>query len=168
MHVNQIDLVKSFPTSIWFRNFASIQPRMSPLKFAKRQLETQTARVPGQIQVIPFLVELALQCPRLRGKFLEASACLAAGSLRSRMKRLVECYYIVVMIRFRTFQEIFANSAYTFTRFSAFIEASRAKSCANTHVFFINFHELPTTCHQDIIFNRTICVPKIRMLMLMF
>ena len=34
--VNLINLVKSFPTSTWFRNFASIQPRMSPIKFAKR------------------------------------------------------------------------------------------------------------------------------------
>ena len=40
-HVNLIDLVKSFPTTIWLRNLASIPPRTRPLKFAKRELESQ-------------------------------------------------------------------------------------------------------------------------------
>ena len=33
-HVNLLDLVKSFPTNIFLQNFASIQPRTSPIKFA--------------------------------------------------------------------------------------------------------------------------------------
>ena len=37
--VNLIDLVKSFPTSIWLRHLASIAKRTSPLKFAKSELD---------------------------------------------------------------------------------------------------------------------------------
>ena len=33
-HVNLVDLVKSFPTSIFLLNLASIQKRTSPIKFA--------------------------------------------------------------------------------------------------------------------------------------
>ena len=33
-HVNLVDLVKSFPTNIFLQNLASIQKRMSPVKFA--------------------------------------------------------------------------------------------------------------------------------------
>ena len=33
-HVNLVDLVKSFPTSIYLQKSASIQPRTSPIKFA--------------------------------------------------------------------------------------------------------------------------------------
>ena len=33
-HVNLVDLVKSFPTNIYLQNLASIQKRMSPVKFA--------------------------------------------------------------------------------------------------------------------------------------
>ena len=33
-HVNLVDLVKSFPTSIFLQNLASIQQRTSPIKFA--------------------------------------------------------------------------------------------------------------------------------------
>ena len=33
-HVNLVDLVKSFPTSIYLQNLASIQKRTSPVKFA--------------------------------------------------------------------------------------------------------------------------------------
>ncbi len=33
--VDLVDLVKRFPNSSWLRNVASIQPRMSPLKFAE-------------------------------------------------------------------------------------------------------------------------------------
>ena len=33
-HVNLVDLVKSFPTSIYLQNLASIQKRTSPIKFA--------------------------------------------------------------------------------------------------------------------------------------
>ena len=33
-HVNLVDLVKSFPTNIYFQNLASIQKRTSPIKFA--------------------------------------------------------------------------------------------------------------------------------------
>ena len=33
-HVNLVDLVKSFPTNIYLQNFASIQKRTSPIKFA--------------------------------------------------------------------------------------------------------------------------------------
>ena len=33
-HVNLVDLVKSFPTSIFLQNLASIQKRTSPIKFA--------------------------------------------------------------------------------------------------------------------------------------
>ena len=33
-HVNLVDLVKSFPTNIFLQNFASIQKRTSPVKFA--------------------------------------------------------------------------------------------------------------------------------------
>ena len=33
-HVNLLNLVKSFPTNIYFQNLASIQPRTSPIKFA--------------------------------------------------------------------------------------------------------------------------------------
>ena len=33
-HVNLVDLVKSFPTTIFLQNLASIQKRTSPLKFA--------------------------------------------------------------------------------------------------------------------------------------
>ena len=32
--VNLVDLVKSFPTNVFLQNLASIQPRMSPIKFA--------------------------------------------------------------------------------------------------------------------------------------
>ena len=32
-HVNLVDLVKSFPTSIYLQNLASIQKRTSPVKF---------------------------------------------------------------------------------------------------------------------------------------
>ena len=39
-NVNVVDLVKSFETSIWLRNLASILPRTSPLRFAKRDLES--------------------------------------------------------------------------------------------------------------------------------
>lgn len=38
-NVPLVDLVKSFPTSPWLRNLASISPRTSPLKFAKRELD---------------------------------------------------------------------------------------------------------------------------------
>ena len=38
-NVNLIDRVKSFPTSIRFRNLASIAKRTSPLKFAKSELD---------------------------------------------------------------------------------------------------------------------------------
>ena len=34
-HVNLVDLFKSFPTRIYLQNLASIQPRRSPLKFAR-------------------------------------------------------------------------------------------------------------------------------------
>ena len=34
-HVNLVDLVKSFPTNIYLQNLASIQKRMSPIKFAR-------------------------------------------------------------------------------------------------------------------------------------
>ena len=33
-HVKFVDLVKSFPTDMFLKNLASIQPRTSPLKFA--------------------------------------------------------------------------------------------------------------------------------------
>ena len=33
MHVNLVDLVKSFPTNIFLQNLASIQKRTSPTKF---------------------------------------------------------------------------------------------------------------------------------------
>ena len=33
-HVNLADLVKSFPTTIFLQNLASIQKRTSPVKFA--------------------------------------------------------------------------------------------------------------------------------------
>ena len=33
-HVNLVDLVKSFPTSIFLQNLASIQKTTSPIKFA--------------------------------------------------------------------------------------------------------------------------------------
>ena len=33
-HVNLVDLVKSFPMSIYLQKSASIQPRTSPIKFA--------------------------------------------------------------------------------------------------------------------------------------
>ena len=33
-HVNLVDLVKSFPTNIFLQNFASIQKRTNPIKFA--------------------------------------------------------------------------------------------------------------------------------------
>ena len=33
-HVNHVDLVKSFPTSIFLQNLASIQKIKSPVKFA--------------------------------------------------------------------------------------------------------------------------------------
>ena len=33
-HVDLVDLVKSFPTNIYLQNFASIQKRTSPVKFA--------------------------------------------------------------------------------------------------------------------------------------
>ena len=33
-HVNLVDLVKRFPTSIYLQNLASIQKRTSPVKFA--------------------------------------------------------------------------------------------------------------------------------------
>ena len=36
-----IDLVKSFlPTNVWWRKLASIPPRTSPLKFAKREFDS--------------------------------------------------------------------------------------------------------------------------------
>ena len=34
-HVNLVDLVKSFPTNIFFQNLASIQKRTSLIKFAQ-------------------------------------------------------------------------------------------------------------------------------------
>ena len=34
-HVKLVDLVKSFPTSIYLQKSASIQPRTSPTKFAR-------------------------------------------------------------------------------------------------------------------------------------
>ena len=34
-HANLVDLVKSFPTSIYLQNLASIQPRTSLVKFAR-------------------------------------------------------------------------------------------------------------------------------------
>ena len=33
-HVNLVDLVKSFPTTIYLQNLASIQKRTNPIKFA--------------------------------------------------------------------------------------------------------------------------------------
>ena len=33
-HVNLVDLVKSFPTTIFLQNLASVQKRTSPIKFA--------------------------------------------------------------------------------------------------------------------------------------
>ena len=37
--VEIVDLVKSFPTSIWLRNLASIVKRTSPQKFGKSELD---------------------------------------------------------------------------------------------------------------------------------
>ena len=42
-HVNRVDLVKSFPTHILLQNLASIQPRTSPVKFARSSGEPGSA-----------------------------------------------------------------------------------------------------------------------------
>ena len=47
--VNLVDLVKSFPTSFFLQNLASIQPRTSPLKFVGSRVgrTADAAGVPG-------------------------------------------------------------------------------------------------------------------------
>ena len=56
-HVNLVDLVKSFPTNIYLQNFASIQKRTSPVKFAhlaekseKGSISNLSTKVPTQIR----------------------------------------------------------------------------------------------------------------------
>ena len=44
-HVNLVDLIKSFPTSIYLQKSASIQPRTSPLKFAHLAEESDNGSV---------------------------------------------------------------------------------------------------------------------------
>ena len=40
--VNLIDLVESFPMSVWLRSLASIAKRASPLKFPKGELQLES------------------------------------------------------------------------------------------------------------------------------
>ena len=44
-HVNLVDLVKSFPTNIFFQNLASIQKRTSPLKFANLAEKSESGSI---------------------------------------------------------------------------------------------------------------------------
>ena len=44
-HVNLVDLVKSFPTNIFFQNLASIQKRTNPIKFAHLAEKTETGSI---------------------------------------------------------------------------------------------------------------------------
>ena len=44
-HANLVDLVKSFPTSIYLQNLASIQERTSPIKFAHLAEESANGSV---------------------------------------------------------------------------------------------------------------------------
>ena len=44
-HVNPVDLVKSFPTTIFLQNLASIQKRTSPIKFAHLAEESDNGSV---------------------------------------------------------------------------------------------------------------------------
>ena len=44
-HVNLVDLVRSFPTSIYLQNMASMQPRTSPCEIAASLQDCKIARV---------------------------------------------------------------------------------------------------------------------------
>ena len=55
-YANLVDLFKSFPTSIYLQKFASIQPRTSPLKFARSQ--PRGAGRDGQAVQRPEVVEV--------------------------------------------------------------------------------------------------------------
>ena len=46
--VNLADLAKSFPTSIYLQNLTSMQPRTSPVKFARSLAVQQPSRVLGR------------------------------------------------------------------------------------------------------------------------
>ena len=61
-HANLVDIVKSFPTNIYLQNLASIQPRASPVKFAR---------------------SLALQSTQLRSA---GRGTIAASSARTQIK----------------------------------------------------------------------------------
>ena len=45
--VNLVDLVKSFPTHIYFQNLASIQKRTSPVKFAHLAEKSGKGSIPN-------------------------------------------------------------------------------------------------------------------------
>ena len=58
--VNLVDLVKSFPTSIYMQKSASIQARTSPIKFAhlaekseKGSIANLSTKVPGRTRADP-------------------------------------------------------------------------------------------------------------------
>ena len=76
MHVNLVDLVKSFPTNILLQNLASIQKRTSPIKFAHFAEKSEN----GSISNLSTKVRGA-GAPRLRGA---GHAARADGSAAGR------------------------------------------------------------------------------------
>ena len=76
-HVNLVDLVKSFPTSIYLQNLASIQPRTSPVKFA--HLAEKSGK--GSISNLSTKVPALIKCLEDREDFVRCSAATALGSL---------------------------------------------------------------------------------------
>ena len=46
-HVNLVDLVKSFPTNVFLQNSASIQKRMSPIKFDHLAEKSDEGSIPN-------------------------------------------------------------------------------------------------------------------------
>ena len=70
-HVNLVDLVKSFPTSIFLQKLASIQQRTSPIKFAhmaeksdKGSISNLSTKAAARAGVLPGARGLAARAAR--------------------------------------------------------------------------------------------------------
>ena len=56
-HVNDVDLVKSFPTNTYLQNLASIQPRTSPIKFAHLAEKSENGSISNLSTKVPLPFE---------------------------------------------------------------------------------------------------------------
>ena len=80
-HVNLVDLVKSFPTNIYFQNLASIQKRTSTVKFAHLAEKSEK----GSMSNLSTKVAAALSCERFV-RYAELAApvsCAVTATVRA-------------------------------------------------------------------------------------